>query len=243
VLADGVSQGAVTTFTFTSVSANHTIAASFAADRSLSIGDVIDVEGNAGTTDYSFPVRLSGPCTEQVDVIWKTVDGTATAADNDFVSDSTALSLAPGATSGTITVHVNGDLNVEGTETFLVDLLNPVNASISDGEGQGSIINDDGISAADGTSLQQVSFAVQGNPTGNIAFRVGLPASTRADLAVYDVSGRRVAHLLHDQVVGSGYHVVRWDPQSGRSLPGSGVYFVRFRADGKTFVRRFVLLR
>jgi len=243
VLADGVSQGAVTNFTFTAVSANHTVAASFAADRSLSIGNVIAVEGNAGTTNFDFPVTLSGPCSQEVDVTWKTVDGTATAADNDFVADSTGFSLAPGATSGVITVQVNGDLNVEDMETFLVDLLNPVNAGISDGEGQGSIINDDGISAAEGTSLQQVSFAVQGNPTGNIAFRVGLPASTRADLAVYDVAGRRVAHLLQDEVVGSGYHVVRWDPRSGHGMPGSGVYFVRFRADGKTFVRRFVLLR
>jgi hypothetical protein len=244
VLVDAASQGAITNFSFPNVTANHTIDASFAPDRNLSIGSVSGVEGNAGTTDLDFPVTLSGPCSQQVDVIWRTVDGTATASDSDFAPDSTVLSLAPGATSGTITVHVNGDLTPEDTETFTVEMLNPVNAGIAKSQGPGTIINDDGLTAAEGTALHEVSFAVQGNPAGNgIAFRVGLPGESRPDLAIYDVSGRRVAYLLHDAVVGSGYHVVRWDPRGDKSLAGSGVYFVRFRADGKTFVRRFVLLR
>jgi hypothetical protein len=243
VLVDGVSQGAITTFTFSAVSAAHTIAASFGPDRTLSIGSVIAPEGNAGTTNFDFPVTLSGPCSQEVDVTWKTVDGTALRSDSDYAPDSTVLALAPNATSGVITVHVNGDLTPEDTETFFVDLLNPVNAGIAKVEGQATILNDDGVSAAEGTSLKNVSFAIQGNPSGTIAFRLGIPAPTRADLAVYDISGRRVAALLQGTVVGTGYHTVRWDPRDTKALPGSGVYFVRFRADGQTFVRRFVLLR
>ena len=243
VLVDGVSQGAIANFTFPAVSAAHTIAASFTPDRTLSVGSVVQVEGNAGTTNFDFPLTLSGPCSQQVDVIWKTVDGTATAAGADFQPDSTVVSLAPNATSGVITVHVNGDLTPEDSENFSISLLNPVNAGLGNATGQGTIINDDGVAAAEGTALRDVSFAIQGNPSGAIAFRIGLPTASLADLAVYDISGRRVAALLDNAPVGMGYHVVRWDPRDSRTLTGSGVYFVRFRAEGKSFVKRFVLLR
>ena len=49
----------------------------------------------------------------------------------------------PFETSQTLVVPVVGDLFVEPTETFRVDLFNPVNASIQDGTGIGFIQNDD----------------------------------------------------------------------------------------------------
>jgi len=241
VLVDGSSVGAVTTFTFTNVTAAHAIAASFTPDRTISIGDFVGVEGNAGTTNFDFPIQLSGPCSQEVDVTWKTIDGSATAADADFVADSTGFAFAPGATSGTITVHVNGDLTPEGTETFQVGLSDPVNAGIADGAGEGTILNDDGASAAEGTAIREVSFAVQGsNPSGNaVSFQLRLPAATRAEVSVYDILGRRVARPL-DAQLGAGAYTVRWNADRGAA---SGVYFVRFTAAGKTLVRRFVLLR
>src|SRR5882672_3583285 len=243
VLVDGSSVGAMTAYTFPAVSANHSIAAAFAPDRLLSIGDVIAYEGNTGTTDFDFPVRLSGPCSEEVDVIWKTVDGTATASSGDFVADSTALALAPGATSGTITVRVNGDLTPEDHETFLVDLLRSVNAGIQDGEGTGTILNDDGITAAEGLSIREVSLAIRGNPVGDaVSFRLGLPASTRAEISIFDIAGRRVAQPLNTSL-DRGYHTVTWNPRRDSGALGSGVYFVRFQAQGRTVERRFVLLR
>jgi hypothetical protein len=244
VLVDGGSVGAVGTFTFTAVAAAHTIAASFAPNQRVSIGDVVAVEGNSGTTDFDFPVRLSGPCTTQVDVTWQTADSTATVADNDYVPDSTTVSFPPGATTGTITVHVNGDLTPEDNEMFLVRLSNPVNAGIDDGVGVGTILNDDGVTGVDGLSLREVSFAVQGgNPSGDgVSFRVGLPAPTRAEVSVYHIAGRRVAQPL-SEFLPAGYHTVRWNVRRGAGTAGSGVYFVRFSAQGKTMIRKFVLLR
>ena len=243
VVVDGSSVGAMTAYTFPAVSANHTIAAAFAPDQTLSIGDVVAYEGNTGTTAFDFPVRLSGPCSEEVDVIWKTVDGTATASSGDLVADSTALALAPGATSGVITVHVNGDLTPEDHETFLVDLLSPVNAGIQDGQGSGTILNDDGITAAEGLSIRDVSLAIRGNPVGDaVSFRLGLPTSTRVELSIFDVAGRRVAQPLNTSL-DRGYHTVSWNPRRDSGPMGSGVYFVRFQAQGRTVERRFVLLR
>ncbi|OLE21103.1 MAG: hypothetical protein AUI36_34535 [Cyanobacteria bacterium 13_1_40CM_2_61_4] len=244
VLVDNVSVGAVGTYTFNNVAADHTISAGFAPSLSLSVGDVIAVEGNSGATNFDFPVKLSGPCSAPVSVSWQTRDSTATVSDSDYAADSSGVSFAPGATSGTITVHVNGDLNVEGHETFLVSLLNPVNAGIAHGQGVGTILNDDGMSAVEESSPREVSFAVEGkNPVADaVFFRVGLPAATQAELDIYDVAGRRVAQPIHG-VQGAGYHTVRWNVLGGSAAAPSGVYFVRFTAKGRTFTRRLVLLR
>jgi chitinase len=45
--------------------------------------------------------------------------------------------------TGTINVTVNGDATLEGNETFQVQLSAPVGATIADGTGLGTIVNDD----------------------------------------------------------------------------------------------------
>src|SRR5207249_3280659 len=69
---------------------------------------------------------------------------TATVADNDYVAASGTVTFAPGVTSQPVTVIVNGDTKFEPNETFFVNLSNPVNATISDNQGVGTIVNDDG---------------------------------------------------------------------------------------------------
>src|SRR5439155_6497045 len=49
------------------------------------------------------------------------------------------LSFAPGTTTRTVTVPVLGDLLNEANETFFVNLSNPTNAVISDGQAIGTI--------------------------------------------------------------------------------------------------------
>ena len=53
------------------------------------------------------------------------------------------LSFAPGETSQTVTVLVSGDLLDEANETFIVNLSGPTNATIADGQGIGTITDDD----------------------------------------------------------------------------------------------------
>jgi hypothetical protein len=78
-----------------------------------------------------------------VTVDWATANGTATAP-ADYTADSDQLTFVPGDTQEMITVAVQGDLLDEGaSETFNVNLSNPVNATISDGTGVGTITDDD----------------------------------------------------------------------------------------------------
>jgi uncharacterized repeat protein (TIGR01451 family) len=59
------------------------------------------------------------------------------------VTTSGTLTFAANETSKTISVTVNGDTTVEQNETFFVNLTNPTNATINDGQGVGTITNDD----------------------------------------------------------------------------------------------------
>ena len=53
------------------------------------------------------------------------------------------IEFNPGDTSVPITVQVTGDFNIEPDEAFTVHLNTPVNATISDADGTGTIVNDD----------------------------------------------------------------------------------------------------
>ena len=60
-------------------------------------------------------------------VAYNTSDGTATAGGH-YQAKTGTLTFAPGETSKTITVPVNGDRLVEPNETFFVNLSTPTNA-------------------------------------------------------------------------------------------------------------------
>ncbi len=108
----------------------------------LSTGNVSLNEGNSGTTAFNFTISLSVATSQTVTVNYATADGTANAP-TDYQATSGTLSFAPGETSKTVTVSVNGDTTVEPNETFTVNLTGAVNGTIVGGVGTGTIINDD----------------------------------------------------------------------------------------------------
>src|SRR5207249_68573 len=109
----------------------------------ITINDVSVIEGNSGTTNAVFTVSLSNPSSQTISVNYATANITATLADNDYQSASGTLTFAPGQTVQTITVLVNGDSTFESDESFFVNLSAPLNATIGDGQGVGTILNDD----------------------------------------------------------------------------------------------------
>ena len=99
-------------------------------------------EGNTGTVAATFAVTLSAASTQTVTVTYATSNGTATAG-SDYQAKSGTLTFAPGETSKPVTVLVNGDRVAEPNETFFVNLSGPTNATIGDGQGVGSILDDE----------------------------------------------------------------------------------------------------
>src|SRR5262249_22145043 len=108
----------------------------------LSVADVAVNEGNSGTTPATFTVTLSPASSQTVTVNYATADGTATAG-SDYVAASGSLSFAPGVTSRTVTVAVNGDTVPELDEDFFLNLSSPTNATLTVGQGRATIKNDD----------------------------------------------------------------------------------------------------
>ncbi|MEY2400307.1 MAG: hypothetical protein QOJ08_418, partial [Ilumatobacteraceae bacterium] len=109
----------------------------------ISITDRSISEGNTGTKSATFTVSLSSVFGGTVTVSYGTADGTATAPSDYVAKAPTMLTFTPGQTSKSITVTINGDQTIEPAETFLVNLSSPVNAAITDGQGKGTITNDD----------------------------------------------------------------------------------------------------
>jgi len=105
------------------------------------IGDATVTEGNTGTVNATFTVTLSAAFGQSVTVAYATANGTA--AGSDYQAVSGTLMIPAGQTTGTITVLVNGDRVAEPNETFFVNLSNPTNATIADGVGSGTIVDDE----------------------------------------------------------------------------------------------------
>lgn len=109
------------------------------------VSDFMLAEGDAGSTAFTFTVTLTAPAAAPITVDYTTVTGTATAG-VDFLPASGTVTFLPGDMSETITVNVTGDTLAEPDETFTIALTNPTGgATISDAEGLGTILNDDGV--------------------------------------------------------------------------------------------------
>ncbi len=86
-------------------------------------------EGDTGCTSVTLTIKLSNPASEAITVPWSTGGGTATAG-TDYTVASGTVTFAPGETSKTITVCVNGDYLDEPNETFEVNLGTPTGPAV-----------------------------------------------------------------------------------------------------------------
>ncbi|MEI6062931.1 MAG: Calx-beta domain-containing protein, partial [Bacteroidota bacterium] len=111
-----------------------------ASQPAISISDAIVLEG----TPLLFYVVLSHASGLPVTVQFSTSDETATVSDFDYTGIPTStLTFAPGETSKVITVYTTADTKYEVDETMLLNLVNPVNATILDPQGIGHITDND----------------------------------------------------------------------------------------------------
>lgn len=161
---------------------------------SLSISDATVTEGNSGTTNAQFTVRLSAASANQVKVRYKTLNGTATAPDDYTAIPAVAtdplpvLIFAAGQTSKTITVAVKGDTMDELDETFKVILSGPVNATIpaldgtlNDGQGTARITDDD---LPPVVAISDASVTEGNSGTVNATFTLSLSAVSAKKITV-----------------------------------------------------------
>ena len=97
----------------------------------LFIEDAEVREGNTGTVNAVFRVRLSRPSTLPITVDYSTQDASA-AGTTDYEPQTGTITFPPNSTDQqTINIQVRGDTILEADEAFFVNLSNPVNAALN----------------------------------------------------------------------------------------------------------------
>jgi len=186
----------------------------------LSIDDVSAAEGN-GTTTFTFHVTLSAPAPATVTFDIATADGTAqdhvpASEDNDYQARSIiGQTIAQGSSSFDFAVTVNGDVAIEPNETFFVNVTNVSGATLLDGQGVGTIQNDDSpilnvndVSMAEGnTGTTTFTFTVTSTlaaPAGGITFDIATADGTAQDHNPVSEDNDYVARSLTSQSIPVG---------------------------------------
>ena len=152
------------------------------ADASASEGDVI-----------TFTVTRSGAMDNVVSVKWNTKPdtgaGAASATDYTEMTTATKLDFAKGEGTQTFTVATTEDTLNEANETFLIELTEPVGATIADAEATGTINDDDAapttltlaVDADNNTENVQSSLAENGGAK-TVKVTATLGGSTQFDV-------------------------------------------------------------
>ena len=166
----------------------------------LAINDLTISEGNAGTSTATFNVLLSPASSQTVTVNYNTANDTASAG-SDYVAASGTLTFTPGQQSQPVSVTINGDTSSESNETFNVSLSSPVNATVGDGQGVGTITNDDGQPAI---SINDVSVPEGSSGTTTATFTVSLSNTSSQAVAVNYATAGNTATSGTDFVAASG---------------------------------------
>jgi hypothetical protein len=144
-------------------------------DPGITVGDVSVTEPHSGTTTIHFRVSLLASSTQTTTVSYATADGTATVADGDYRAASGTLSFAPGVTSQTVTVTVNGDSDIEPDENFYLNLSSPTNGILVRSQATAFIAD-----SGDSLSINDVTVTKGTSGTTNAEFTVSLASVDNA---------------------------------------------------------------
>jgi hypothetical protein len=149
----------------------------------LSLNNVFLAEGNAGTRNFVFTLSQNLAATTDVTVTYATANGTAQAP-ADYTAISGTATIRAGTFSTAITVTVQSDTDFEPDETFTLNLSNPVGASILDGQGVGTITNDDSAPTPTPTTTPTHTPTTTPTPTFTPT-ATGTPTATAATTQLY----------------------------------------------------------
>jgi uncharacterized repeat protein (TIGR01451 family) len=160
----------------------------------LSVGDVSRNEGLNGVSGFDVTVSLSFPAPAGgVSFDIATADGTSTAGSDFAARNFTAQSIGEGESSYVLAVPVNGDAVVEADETFFINISNVAGATIGDGQGLGTILNDDtagisisptaGLVTTEAGATATFSVVLNSQPTANVAIGLNSSDATEGTVA------------------------------------------------------------
>jgi hypothetical protein len=221
VVVDGVSQGAVPSYTFTAVHAGHTISATF---------------------DFPTPTVViqfqADPVDESIAVRWQLSNAVAVASVSlERTEDEAGLWVKVDAAptqNGPVTMVT--DRSVVGGHTYWYRLV-----SVSPSGGKVTL---GVLEATAGLVVKEFSLDMVGpNPSkGALAINFAVAKPTHVSLSLLDVQGR-VVEVFANGEYGVGRYQAQFDGQGRSGRIRGGVYFVRYVANKQTFTKRVVFVQ
>ena len=221
VVVDGVSQGAVPSYTFSTVQADHTISATFDAPTPTVViqfrADPV-AEAIAVRWELSHTVVFASVLLERAD---------------DEVGPWTKVDAEP-TQAGSATVVT--DRRVVGGHTYWYRLAT---VTTSGDQSTFGLVKATAVVDVKEFSLDMVAP----NPTkGAMGINFAVAKPTHVHLSLVDVQGREV-EVLADGEYGAGRYHAQFDGQGRSGRIRGGVYFVRYVANNQTFTKRVVFMQ
>jgi hypothetical protein len=181
----------------------------------LSIGDATVNEGDSGTVEADFTVRRSDNLNSTVAVNYSTANGDALAG-SDYVATSGTLTFGPGETTKTIKVLVKGDVTDEYDQRFYVNLSAAAGATILDGQGVGTIVDNDPPPTI--TITPKVSHKEGNKNTTAFTFVVTLSAPSEKEIRVNFATANGTATTADNDYVAKSGTLVFAPGQTSKSI-------------------------
>lgn len=170
--------------------------------RGLFVSDPTVVEGDNGTTQAVFEIRLSEPATADITLNYTTANGTARAG-QDYTAISGTITFLAGQTVASVAVDVLGDTRFEPGESFSLVVTPETGiangtadatgiATILEDEGQGAlpVLNVTSVEASEGERLYfTVTLSEASLADVTVDYRVVQDGSATLDSDFDDISG------------------------------------------------------
>ncbi|AWJ88766.1 hypothetical protein Sp245p_02685 [Azospirillum baldaniorum] len=176
----------------------------------ISPSGVTNREGNSGITPYLFTVTRSGDASQASTIDWAVAsfgsvpgsliyqldDGQLNAEDFGGTLPSGTMNFAPGESTKTLTVPIQGDQRVERDEHFKVMLSNPIGATLDTNafSSIGSILNDDIPFSISMMPLGLASTGIAEGNTGSINFDFYVGRDVALNPKAFSVNWRVVGY-------------------------------------------------
>ena len=190
-------------------------------------------EGDTGSTECEFEVRLSFAPIHPVTVNFTTRSETATATEGiDYLRRWGTLTFAPGTLAQSVPVSVLGDVVAEPDEDFLFVMSNEQGAVAGDLGARGYIVDDDSPSLSSlelthGASLTADLRSDPGPTADRDDYRVSQPPYTSHEFVLDAVSGDAAPGVRLERIAADGSTVLQTSVKIGA---GSAVA-LRFEND------------
>jgi hypothetical protein len=152
-----------------------------------------------------FVVQLSTASSHTVAVEWN-LSSISASSYSDYDYSSGTLTFAPGITTQTIQIALNDDTNIEGNESFQLNLFSPVNAILRDEEATAiaTIIDNDIVNTTPITAAVSIGDITVNESTGEATFQIMLDKALADDLVIRYATRDGTAFAGEDYTATSG---------------------------------------